>query len=146
MFRKILVCTDGSQHAIEAARAAAEIAQQFESQVLLLNVFDTVSVYAPSVGIWDLTVDQDAFDRYVLATQQAILKRTGRVFEQAGVPFTPIMETGHPMETIVTLAECHQADLIVMGSRGLGAIRRLVLGSVSDGVLHHAHCPVLIMH
>ena len=49
-----------------------------------------------------------------------------------------------PGEAIVALAKEHRASLIVTGTRGLGSVRRTILGSVSDFVLHHAHCPVLV--
>jgi len=51
---------------------------------------------------------------------------------------------GKPGEVIVEIANTEKAGLIVMGTRGLGAVRRTILGSVSDYVLHHAHCPVTI--
>ena len=50
----------------------------------------------------------------------------------------------HPGQAIVDIATSEKADLIVMGTRGLGTIRRTILGSVSDYVLHHVHCPILI--
>ena len=52
---------------------------------------------------------------------------------------------GRPVEEIVILADEIDAGLVVVGSRGLGGIRRLLLGSVSDGVVRHAHCPVLVV-
>ena len=53
---------------------------------------------------------------------------------------------GNPGEAIVKIAEDENATMIVMGTRGLGVIRRTILGSVSDYVVHHAKCPVLICH
>ena len=52
---------------------------------------------------------------------------------------------GRPGEAIVQMAQDEKADFIVMGTRGMGKIRRTILGSVSDFVLHHAHCPVTIV-
>lgn len=51
---------------------------------------------------------------------------------------------GHPGETIVKAAHEHNADFLICGSRGHGAVRRTILGSISDYILHHAHVPVLI--
>lgn len=53
---------------------------------------------------------------------------------------------GNPGEAIVRIAEEERADLVVIGSRGLGTIRRSILGSVSDYVVKHVHCPVLVCH
>jgi len=55
------------------------------------------------------------------------------------------LTAGRPEAEIVTLAEEIGAGLIVMGSRGVGGIRRALMGSVSDSVLQHAHCPVLVV-
>ena len=71
------------------------------------------------------------------------MQETGAVFEKAGIPYRSRRELGHPVDRIVRTADDEQADLIVMGSRGIGGFERLLLGSVSEGVLRHAHCPVL---
>jgi len=55
------------------------------------------------------------------------------------------LRTGEPDKEIIRLSEEISATLIVMGSRGLGAVRRALMGSVSDSVVRHAHCPVLVM-
>jgi nucleotide-binding universal stress UspA family protein len=57
-----------------------------------------------------------------------------------------VVATGVPSEVIVRDAKTHASDLIVMGARGLGTVKRLLLGSVSESVLRHAECPVLIVH
>jgi nucleotide-binding universal stress UspA family protein len=62
-----------------------------------------------------------------------------------GVYWNLHQEKGPADETIVRFAEEHKADLIVMGSRGLGGFARLLVGSVSDNVVHHANCPVLVV-
>ena len=54
-------------------------------------------------------------------------------------------ETGHPADVILCVGEEESCDLIVLGSRGLGEVKRFLLGSVSDAVAHHAYCPVLIV-
>jgi len=55
------------------------------------------------------------------------------------------LRTGEPDKEIIRLSEEIDATMIVMGSRGLGAVRRALMGSVSDSVVKHAHCPVLVM-
>jgi nucleotide-binding universal stress UspA family protein len=144
VFNKILVCSDGSPKSIEAAAAAAQIACRFRSEVILLSVFDPSVVPAATLGIpggmLETTVDMGC---YANETQSAVEHETGKVFEEAGIPYRARRELGHPVDRIISSAEDEQVDLIVMGSRGIGGFARLVLGSVSEGVLRHAHCPVL---
>ena len=68
------------------------------------------------------------------------------MLQAAGVPYAFRLETGHPAEVIVRLAETDGFDLVVLGSRGLGGVKEFLLGSVSNRVSHHARCPVLIVH
>jgi nucleotide-binding universal stress UspA family protein len=145
MFQEILVATDGSEQALQAARAAGEIAQKFQAKLTLVSVYDMNNVMAayesgPENIPYVLLMRQRGEEMHEKAQH-----RTGEVLQAMGVTYQSRRETGHPVDTIVQVAEELKADLIVLGSRGLGAFKRLLLGSVSDGVLHHAHCPVLIV-
>lgn len=145
MFNKILVCSDGSEAALKAARAAAEIAKKFDSRVVLLNVFTPSPSTMTFVGAPDAVPYAQMAVGYADEVQEAVELRTGRIFDEMKVAYEGRREMGHPVDRIVGVAEEEQVDLIVMGSRGLGGFQRILLGSVSDGVLHHAHCPVLIV-
>jgi nucleotide-binding universal stress UspA family protein len=76
-------------------------------------------------------------------TQLNVEHETGKVFAEAGLLYRARHELGHPVDRIISAAHDENADLIVVGSRGVGGFERLLLGSVSEGVLRHAHCPVL---
>ena len=144
MFSKILVCSDGSDKALEAAAVAAEMAQKFGSQVILLNVYDPSVIPAATIGIpgglLETTVSESCYAEEI---QSGAEKSTAEVFQRAGVRYTTHRELGHPVDRIISTASDEKVDLIVIGSRGLGGFERLLLGSVSEGVLRHAHCPVL---
>ncbi len=146
MFSKILVCSDGSDKAIEAAAVAAGIALKFSSQLILLNVYDPSVIPATTMGIpgglLETTVSESCYAEEI---QSGAERETGEVFQKAGVEFTNHRELGHPVDRIISTASDEKVDLIVMGSRGLGGFERLLLGSVSEGVLRHAHCPVLVV-
>ena len=146
MFSRILLCSDGSDKAIEAATVAAEIALKFGSELILLSVYDPSVLPAATMGIPGGSL-QTAYNAGCFAeeTQSGIEKDTGIVLQSAGARYTVRRELGHPVDRILTTAVDVKADLIVMGSRGLGGFERLLMGSVSGGVLHHAHCPVLIV-
>jgi nucleotide-binding universal stress UspA family protein len=144
VFTKILVCTDGSAKAIEAASVAAQIACRFGSEIVLLSVYDPSVVPAATMGIpggtLGTTVNSGTFAE---ETQLNVEHETGRVFAEAGLPYRARHELGHPVDRIISAAHDENADLIVLGSRGIGGFERLLLGGVSEGVLRHAHCPVL---
>jgi len=147
MFGKILVCSDGSEGALTAARMGALIASKFHSDVLLLHTYDlSVAAYPAFVaGVWELAVSPDGMDTYAAEARLALEAHTGKVFQDAGVNYESLIERGHPVEVITRLAAEREMDLIVIGSRGLSGVEAFLIGSVSEGVLHHAHCPVLIV-
>jgi nucleotide-binding universal stress UspA family protein len=146
MFSKILVCSDGSDKALEAAAVAAAIALKFGSQLILLNVYDPSVIPAATIGIpgglLETTVSESCYAEEI---QSGAERETGDVLHKAGAQFTARRELGHPVDRIVSTASDEKVDLIVIGSRGLGGFERLLLGSVSEGVLRHAPCPVLVV-
>lgn len=145
MFAKVLVASDGSQCALKAVEAAAEIASRFDSKVVALCVDDPAVSTIPYMGPPEAAYVTEASVAAADEELRKALKRTTAALEKARVRFAARSETGHPVDIIVRVAAEEHADLIVLGSRGLGGFERLLLGSVSDGVLHHAHCPVLIV-
>ena len=146
MFSKILICSDGSEGALTAARMGARIAQKFHSAVLLIHTYAPAITAYPAfeAGGWELPIVQEEIDACTEAARVILEERTGKIFQEAGVPYESLLERGHPVEVITRVARQRGADLIVMGSRGLNAVPSFLMGSASEGVLHHAHCPVLI--
>ena len=147
MFDKILICSDGSESALLAARAGARIAQQFHSAVVLVHSYDPAAVAYPAFGGggWEFAAGQDVLDVEAEDARRDMIQHTGKIFEEAGVKYETLLECGHPVEAITRVAIQHKADLIVLGGRGLSDRAALLMGSVSEGVLHRAHCPVLIV-
>ena len=145
MFKKILVCDDGSDGAMQAVQAAIGIAQKFESEALVVNVMPPVPVVAPYVISVEAAPDMAEVVKEAVEEQQATLSCAEHLFRKENIPVRTLAESGHAVEVITRVAEQEKADLIVLGSRGLGGFKRFLLGSVSDGVSHHAHCPVLIV-
>nr|WP_131918201.1 universal stress protein [Heliophilum fasciatum] len=76
---------------------------------------------------------------------QRVLDKTEAVFQAAGLTCKRDLTMGNPAYAICEYAEEHNMDLIIIGSRGMGEIKSLLLGSISDRVLHLAKCPVLIV-
>lgn len=146
MFTRILICSDGSASTLRAARAGALIAQKFEADVLILNVYQpscTPSVYLTVPGgKRDMAGDLKS---YIEELRCGIEKDTGRVLDEIGVRYTTLRESGHPVDRIAAVAKDEKVDLIVLGRHGMSRFHSLLLGSVVDGVMHHTLCPVLIV-
>jgi nucleotide-binding universal stress UspA family protein len=144
MFGRILLCADGSDHARHAAAAAIAIAKRFDSEVVVIH-----AAAPPPSAVFAIDIDPalNREDLYAasLGIQRHILCEVSQTLESAGVRFRLRDVTGQPVEEIINAAKTEKVDLIVVGSRGLGGFQRLMVGSVSDGVVHHAHCPVLVV-
>ena len=141
---KILLATDGSEEAASAARTAADLAQKTGSELhVVLVELSTAYVGMGPPEIADIPApEQEELDEEaqgLLDTQVRQIKADGGTVARA------YLRLGRPDVEIVALAEELGAGLIVVGSRGLGGIRRALMGSVSDSVVRHAHCPVLVV-
>lgn len=142
---KILLPSDGSEDAELAAQTAVDLAEKTGSELHVLTVgrrYPATYYEAHAYGAYDERIAEECRQeaREVLEQQVRIVERLG-----GKVAESHLMIRSRRDEAIVQLAEEIGAGLIVMGSRGLGGVRRALLGSVSDSVVRHAHCPVLIV-
>src|SRR5579875_1975352 len=132
---RILLATDGSPHALRAAAWTARMARECRDvDVVVVHVGHLPAL---ALGGAEVVTDLGGVVEGLERAGRAILERTARV--------TTVYRTGEPAGEIVRAAEELRADLIVVGSRGLGQIGGLILGSVSERVLHGARCPVLVV-
>jgi len=141
MFTNILLASDGSDCALKAAAVAADLASKFDARLTVINVFEPYQ----SVGPYGEVVFAGMDEKYIAQTQGQAISEAGRILDEAEVSYRCRPVIGHPAAEIVRVAEEEKCDLIVLGSRGLSGFKLLLLGSVSDAVTHHAHCPVLIV-
>lgn len=141
MFKTILICSDGSEHSLRAIHVAADLAGRYESELVLLTTTETGAAAGQSYSGLHLSNQIDS----LLEAQGEIESRSSAVLESFGAEFRTRREQGHPVDRIVTVARDEEADLIVIGARGLSAFSALLIGSVSAGVVQHAPCPVLIV-
>jgi nucleotide-binding universal stress UspA family protein len=142
---RMLVATDGSPQASKAAEFAARFAGELRAvEVVLVHVGHLptiVFVAAAGNGMVDFGGLEDATER----AGRAILEKALQAFTEVDCAVTPTYRRGDPSAEILGAAKEHNADLIIMGSRGLGQIGGLILGSVSERVLCGAEVPVLIV-
>lgn len=138
MFNNILLAVDGSDHAIHAARVAAEIVKCHNSALTLVAAYGPVPPYLGEPNF------QVILDAQLQEADKNIAKTIEVLGDLPGERRTEILQ-GPPAEAILEVAKTRQCDLIVMGSRGLGQFAGLLLGSQSHKVVQHAECPVLIV-
>ncbi len=140
MFKKVLLATDGSEDAALAARAAVGLCGRTGSELHVVHVWSDVPP-APYPGL-----TYDNYSRLHREEAAELLKEEhGRIREAGGRVAGVYLEEGRPADAIARLAEELSADLVVTGSRGVGTIKRLIAGSVSEGVARLAPCPVLVV-
>ena len=138
---KILVATDASKEAQLAASTAAELSARTDSELHIIHVGEVPLVYHPERhGGYHINYEKaESQARQLLKAQVEKIKAAGATVAQAH------LKMGRADEEIVELAESMGVGLIVMGTRGQGRIRRALMGSVSESVVRHAHCPVTIV-
>jgi nucleotide-binding universal stress UspA family protein len=143
----ILMATDGSGEAQLAAKTAADLAKSTRSVLHLIYVGYMPSIFYESSGT--MALDRDLRSRMEERAEEAArtkLKEQLQKIRDAGIEVAGVhTRVGFPDVEIVRLADELRAGLIVVGSRGLGPLRRALMGSVSDSVVRHAHCPVLVV-
>lgn len=137
--KKILVPVDGSKdsaHALEAAEAMARNAKA------TLTVLEVVEEFGPLPGYYEAAPAGQ--DRTKWISDQRF-EKVHPILEETSVKWDRKVVEGFPADKIVEVAEEGKYDLIVIGSRGLSALGRFLMGSVSDRVIHHAPCSVMVV-
>lgn len=143
----VLIATDGSDGANEAIRFLLSLPLVRNTKVRLLSAVESTPypASAPKMIRAQLKGMIAQLERERRAEVEKILDRAARELKTRVTRLTRFMPTGHPAREIVAAAASFDADLVVVGARGLGGMKRLLLGSVSERVLHDARCPVLIV-
>jgi nucleotide-binding universal stress UspA family protein len=140
---RILLATDGSEEAELAALRAVELADATDSELHVVHVGVVPSFLVSYPGT--LGYEGKLYEQVQVQSRELLRKQSWRVKAAGGIVAGSHLRMGAVALEIVALAEELGADLIVMGSRGLGGVRRALMGSVSDSVVRHAHCPVLVV-
>jgi nucleotide-binding universal stress UspA family protein len=144
MFRSIVVGTDGSDTATQAVRQAVELARAVNGRLDLVSAYEPVPSQrlneerrsAPEDLQWAISPREDV---------DATLQAAAVPAQEAGVPVELFARQGDPADAILDVAEEREADLIVVGNKGMTGAKRFLLGSVPNKVSHHAPCSVLIV-
>ena len=141
----ILLATDSSEEARLAALTAADLAKSTGSELHVVMVFQESANVHPYYEVRFPKAAELLRQQGREEVQKVLDEQVGRIRKDGAEVTEAHLETGEPDGAIVSLAEELGAGLIVVGSRGLGGVRRALMGSVSDSVVRHAHCPVLVV-
>jgi nucleotide-binding universal stress UspA family protein len=137
---KILLPTDGSEEATLATQTVTDLGERTGSELHVVHVGEIPHTHYPDrYGYRALYEEDEREARQLLEAQVEKMQAAGATVAQAH------LRMGRADEEVVVLAEELGVDLIAMGGRGLGGVRRALMGSVSDSVVRHAHCPVLVV-
>jgi len=144
MYGSIVVGTDGSETAKEAVRQATELSKAVNARLLLVSAYEPVSEArlrqerrdVPDDVQWMVNPREDV---------QAVLDEAAEVIKGDGVDVETFAREGDPADAILDVAEETNADLIIVGNKGMTGARRFLLGSVPNKVSHHAPCNVMIV-
>jgi nucleotide-binding universal stress UspA family protein len=139
--KRILVGVDGSEPASEAARLAADIALRFGARLTLAYCVAPLLLPPDAYELTTAEVEQE----HIWHARKLLASEIGRLSE-TGVEIDGIVLTGSPAERLAVAAAERDVDLVAVGSRGRGAVARVLLGSVSDRLVHISPKPVLVVH
>jgi len=139
----IVVGIDGSVHSRHALEWAISEAVLRGTPLTVLTVAQVTTAYWGPAAVWYPPLDLDVAEQALKAAKEEV----GTVLDKPGADSPPSVSVkavaGLPAEEILRAAR--DADMIVVGSRGAGGFRKLLMGSVSLQVTHHAHCPVVVI-
>ncbi len=144
MFKSIVVGTDGSDTATQAVRQAVDLARAVGAKLEIVSAYEPVSDQrlaeerrqAPEDLQWAINPREDV---------EATLQSAATIATEAGIAVDVYPRQGDPADAILDVAEEQEADLVIVGNKGMTGAKRFLLGSVPNKVSHHAPCSVLII-
>jgi nucleotide-binding universal stress UspA family protein len=137
---KILMATDGSEHSQKTVIETIKLAKAFEAEVTVIYVIEG----NPQIG-YDLFAAYRSTEDKIEGAGQKILDKAAQAYRDQGINVATKIEKGHPVNIICEVAEKEKFDLVVLGSRGLGGFKEMLLGSVSNAVAHCIKRNILIV-
>jgi nucleotide-binding universal stress UspA family protein len=138
MFNRIIVAIDGSEHSNRAVSCARELAERFGASLWLVHAYPQTS---------DLR-SYEQFGKLIARRKragQSILDKARKILGEINCEIHEELLEGPEAEAILSVAEIQKVGLILIGTRGLGSLEGILLGSVSRKVTHHASCPVMLV-
>ena len=144
---KMLICTDGSESSQKAIKEAVSVAANYEDiEITIITVYETsqLPMYDSEGGSMSAEM-QAKFEESMREKGERILQEAVKIFEEKDLRPDSILIKGHPSTEIIKVASEGNYDLIVLGSRGLSGLKKILLGSVSNAVAQEAESNILIV-
>lgn len=140
MFTNVLVPVDGSDNSYRALDAALLLSEKLGSSITVVNVMEQV----PITHIESEKLLSELLEAYKKENQE-ILSKCSDIAHQKGITIKTVLLQGNPAPVILDYSKKENFDLVIMGSRGMGKFKELILGSVSSKIVHHSPCAIMII-
>ena len=142
--RKILVALDGSNPSFNASTYAIDFAKRYDAELIVLSIVSPIPYsqfeYANIGRMKEIeTIEREKSEQYIDKVKQKAIENKVTVKTEVLIKYTSVVKE------IVEYAENNKVDMIVIGSRGMAGFKKLLLGSVANGVVTYSHCPVLVV-
>jgi len=142
MYEKVLLPTDGSPCSAQALREGLELARSCGAKATVIYVVENPLLTLPMLPE-GIPYEAELYEDLKKAADE-VLSEAQKIAAEVGVAIETVMAEGQPVPTIVSYAK--NFDLVIMGTHGRGGLEKLILGSVTDGVLHRTDRAVLVIH
>ena len=140
MYTHIMIAVDGSSESLQAVREALKlIARGLRTEIALVNVQEPASLLELA------TRDADAIAAAAVQAGENLMSEAAALLDAEGVGYSMAVVLGEPGSMLLEMAEDLNADMVIMGARGMGALKSAIVGSVSKTVITHCHRPVLVV-
>lgn len=140
MFTNVLVPVDGSDNSYRALEAALLLSEKLGSSITVVNVMEQV----PITHIESEKLLSELLEAYKKENQE-ILSKCSNIATEKGLSIKTLLLQGNPASVILDYSKKEKFDLVIMGSRGMGKFKQLILGSVSSKIVHHSPCAILLI-
>lgn len=144
MFKRILFATDNTAHSERALPRLIDVAKTNNSEVIVLNAY-YIPEYLKPKNVSAYYIDTDKMEQNLIEHGNKVIDEVKEKLEAENIKVKSFVENGPAGKIIVDKALSEDCDLIVVGTRGLGNIKNPIISSVSNFVIHNAHCSVLLI-
>jgi len=138
MFNTIIIAVDGSESGWRALKYARNLAEKYDARLIMVHAYPRTSDLHDCDGYDSLLFERKSSGQQIIETARRLLGVSSIAVEE------DLLE-GPAADAILSVVQARKADLVVIGSRGMGAIKGMIFGSVATKVSHHADCPVMIV-